>query len=171
MAFESKYEIVCTKNFLDVGLLIEGTPDIPLKVLARPYLNEEREYGLGSGKWYKTGKFITRSEWNKIAKDRFAPQLVEYYCLKNKVKFDDEEGNKPMPRKGADNKMMEEEKRLEEVVSVNLTKSQCKNLAEYIEFNFIDYLRSDDGIDNIYYLADICEAYKKLTEAYKGEPK
>lgn len=56
-----------------------------------------------------------------------------------------------------------------EIVSVNLTKSTCKNLAEYIEFNFIDYLRQCDDIDNILYVADMCEACKTLTEAAKGD--
>ena len=63
----------------------------------------------------------------------------------------------------------EKKKALEKVVSVNLTKAQCKNLAEYIEFQFIDYLRECDDIDNILYVADMCEAYKKLMEASKEE--
>lgn len=168
MALEQRYEIICTRDFLDVGLLLEGSTDIPLKILARPYNNGEREYGISAGcKWYKTGKFITRSEWNKKAGDMFAPGLVEYFGLKNRVKFDEQRTSGPVTKKG--NNMAQKEKDLEKIVSVNLTKIQCKHLAEYIEINFIYYLRQDEEIDNIYYLADMCEAYKKLMEAAKGE--
>ena len=45
---------------------------------------------------------------------------------------------------------------------LRLTKSQVENLAEFIEFYFIDSIRTDDGIDNIDYLVDMCDVYKNL---------
>lgn len=65
--------------------------------------------------------------------------------------------------------MIDEKIKNEDELQVTLTRSQCKNVAEFIEFYLFDAIRKDDDIDNIYYLADMCEAYKKLTEAYKGE--
>ena len=50
-------------------------------------------------------------------------------------------------------------------VAVNLTVSQCKKLAEFIEFNFIPSLREDEGIDNINYIKDIVNAHTILCDA------
>lgn len=85
-----KYEIVCTENCLDVGLMIGSCNGIPTCILARPYEGEEREYGIGHySLWYRTGKFMTRSEWNKTAGALTKAQIVSYYRLKNKVKFEE----------------------------------------------------------------------------------
>lgn len=45
---------------------------------------------------------------------------------------------------------------------LGLTKSQAKNLADFIEYNFIDSLRDDEDIENIWYLCDMCDIYKAL---------
>lgn len=45
---------------------------------------------------------------------------------------------------------------------VLLSKSQAANLAEFLECHFIDALRRDVDIDNIGYVVDMCDAYKKL---------
>ena len=45
---------------------------------------------------------------------------------------------------------------------LDLTKSQAKNLAEFLEFNFINSIREDEDIDNIWYLCDMCDIYKAL---------
>lgn len=45
---------------------------------------------------------------------------------------------------------------------VDLTKSQCKNLCYFIEFNIFDYIRNDPDIDNIDWLVDMMGAYQKL---------
>lgn len=83
-----RYEIVCTRNFLDIGLMINSFNGIPTQILARPYDGCEREYGgVESVKWYKTGKFTTRSEWNKIAAERYGIDLVDYFGL-GKTNFD-----------------------------------------------------------------------------------
>lgn len=52
-----------------------------------------------------------------------------------------------------------------EVVGIELTKSQIDNLMEFFEFKFIDLIRSDEEVDNINYLVDMCDIYKKLTAA------
>ena len=51
------------------------------------------------------------------------------------------------------------------MAKIELTNSQTKNLLEYFEFDFIPYIRGDECIDNINYLVDMCEVYKKLKEA------
>ena len=48
---------------------------------------------------------------------------------------------------------------------INLTKSQCKNLAELLEFNIFEIVRNDTDIDNINWLVDLMDAYTKLKEA------
>ena len=48
---------------------------------------------------------------------------------------------------------------------IYLTKSQIENLMNYFEFDFIRSIREDEEIDNINYLVDMCDIYKKLKEA------
>ena len=51
------------------------------------------------------------------------------------------------------------------MMKIELTKSQITNLANFIEYNFIEEIRNNDDIDNINYLVDMCAAYKVLREA------
>ena len=44
------------------------------------------------------------------------------------------------------------------------TKSQVDNLIEFIELNFIDVVRNDTDIDNIDYVVDMMDAFKKLRQ-------
>ena len=55
-----------------------------------------------------------------------------------------------------------------ESMNVSLTESQIDNLIEFIEFNFIAIVRSQEDIDNINYIIDMMEALKKLRYAKKG---
>lgn len=48
---------------------------------------------------------------------------------------------------------------------VELTRSQCKNIAELIELNIFDYIRNDTEIDNMEWLCDMADAWKKTKEA------
>lgn len=53
-----------------------------------------------------------------------------------------------------------------------LTKSQVKNLAEFIEINFINSIRDDDDLDNIDYVVDMMQALvalRETAEAMKSE--
>ena len=47
---------------------------------------------------------------------------------------------------------------------IDLTQSQCKNMAEFIEYNIFNDIRKNDDIDNMNWLVDMVEAYKKLVE-------
>lgn len=57
---------------------------------------------------------------------------------------------------------------MEEKISIELTKSQIRNIADFMRFYFIDSIRNDTDIDNINYLCDMCEAYKELRKAEEG---
>lgn len=58
---------------------------------------------------------------------------------------------------------------MKEEITIALTKSQCENLAEFIESHLLREIREDVDIDNITWLCEMCESYKILTKAYKGE--
>lgn len=45
---------------------------------------------------------------------------------------------------------------------VCLTASQCRNVAEFIEFGLIDHIRNDPDLDNVRWIADMIEAWKAL---------
>lgn len=45
---------------------------------------------------------------------------------------------------------------------LTFTLTQVKNLAEFLELNFIQSIRDDTDIDNIDYLCDMCGIYKEL---------
>ena len=47
---------------------------------------------------------------------------------------------------------------------IDLTESQCTNLADFIEMNIFQNIRDDVDIDNIEWLIDMVDAYKKLKE-------
>lgn len=51
---------------------------------------------------------------------------------------------------------------------VALTKSQCKNIVDFIETNLIDAIRNDDGIDNIDWIEDMLNLRNTLREAVRG---
>ena len=50
-------------------------------------------------------------------------------------------------------------------IGIELTKSQIDNLMEFFEFEFIPSIRENEECDNINYLVDMCDIYKKLREA------
>lgn len=53
--------------------------------------------------------------------------------------------------------------------TVTLTRSQCANLAEFIEFHLFDEIRNNPEIDNIEWVCDMAGAYRALQEAANGE--
>lgn len=56
-------------------------------------------------------------------------------------------------------------------MKVELTKSQCNNLAEFIELYLVDAIRNDPEIDNLDYLRDMLnaeEALRKAVDEYEG---
>lgn len=50
-------------------------------------------------------------------------------------------------------------------MQVELTDTQIKNVADFIEFNLLEVIRKDYDIDNILWVHDMCEVYKTLREA------
>lgn len=52
-------------------------------------------------------------------------------------------------------------------MKVELTKSQCENLAEWIEMWLIDVIRKDEEIDNIGWIKDMILAMETLDQAAK----
>ncbi len=55
-----------------------------------------------------------------------------------------------------------------ETYNLVLTKSQIDNLVEFYQFNFIESIRNDEEIDNIEYICDMCDVYRKLRECVRG---
>lgn len=54
------------------------------------------------------------------------------------------------------------------MIEIKLTKSQAENLLSFFEFEFIPSIQRDEEIDNINYIVEMCEIYKKLQETLKG---
>ena len=53
-------------------------------------------------------------------------------------------------------------------MKVELTKTQCKNVAEFIEMYLFHAIREDDEMDNLEYLRDMLNAEETLRKAAKG---
>lgn len=60
-------------------------------------------------------------------------------------------------------------KRMTDLIRVCLTKSQCKNVAEFIEIHLIDAIRNDPDIDNVDWIADMIDAMRRLENTEKYE--
>lgn len=54
-------------------------------------------------------------------------------------------------------------------MTVELTRSQCSNVAEFIELWLFHAMREDDEVDNLEYLRDMLDAQKILLEAARNE--
>lgn len=53
----------------------------------------------------------------------------------------------------------------EEKVTVELTRTQCRELASMYEFNLLDVIRRDEAIDNIRWVRAQIDAYDALCHA------
>lgn len=51
-------------------------------------------------------------------------------------------------------------------ILILLTPSQAENLMEFFEVAFIPMLRETPEIDNLDYVADMCEVYKEIKQQY-----
>ena len=73
-----KYEVVCTKNYLDVGLLVERDGTKPKKILSRNSTHGLGSYygGVEKIKWIHTSVFLSKDEWNKITLDKPTDQIL-----------------------------------------------------------------------------------------------
>ena len=54
-------------------------------------------------------------------------------------------------------------------MKVELTKSQCENLAEWIDMHLLDVIRNDDEIDNLMWVKDMIIAQETLKKAAREE--
>ena len=84
-----KYEVVCTKHYLDIGLLIEvDSNNKPKRVRARSTTYSPKgEYGgIHYVRWIKTGVFVTEKEWNKISFNKPTGQLLRELGIKKRRK-------------------------------------------------------------------------------------
>lgn len=52
---------------------------------------------------------------------------------------------------------------------VSLTKSQCVNVADFIEICLIQYIKDDHDLDNVLWVADMIDAYRALRDAGGAE--
>lgn len=52
-----------------------------------------------------------------------------------------------------------------EVITIQLTKSQCGNVADFVEFGLIQYIRDDPDLDNVLWVADMIKAWETLKKA------
>lgn len=72
------YEVVCTKSYLDVGLLIEkNNKSKPKRVLARAsgYSNDNEYGGVEALTWVHTGVFLSKEEWQNVSYDKSTSQI------------------------------------------------------------------------------------------------
>ena len=53
------------------------------------------------------------------------------------------------------------------MIEIKLTESEVENLLSFFEFEFIPSIQRDDEIDNINYLVEMCDVYKKLRDGLK----
>lgn len=52
-------------------------------------------------------------------------------------------------------------------MKIELLLSQISDLAEFIEDNFISYIKDTVGVGNMEYVVDMCDTYKILREIEK----
>ena len=57
----------------------------------------------------------------------------------------------------------------EKIVMLQMTKSQCKNVADFIEFGLIQHIKDDPDLDNVLWVADMIDAYRVLKVAGGAE--
>lgn len=53
-------------------------------------------------------------------------------------------------------------------ILILLTPSQAENLIEFLEVAFIPMVRDTPEIDNLDYVADMCEVYKEIKRTYES---
>ena len=59
----------------------------------------------------------------------------------------------------------------DQIVTAQLKRSQCKNVADFIEFGLIEQIRVDEGIDNILWIEDMIGAMRTLEKAAEMDGK
>ena len=80
-----KYEVVCTENYLDVGLTIDwDLKSNPTRVLARSSSYDmDAEYGgVEFLTWIRTGIFLSIDEWKDISYNKTTDDILEELGIK-----------------------------------------------------------------------------------------
>lgn len=88
------YEVVFTKSYLDVGLLIEkNDKSKPKRVLSRAYAYSssfEPEYGgVETITWINTGVFLSKDEWKNISYNKATDQILSELGISKKISEQD----------------------------------------------------------------------------------
>ena len=47
---------------------------------------------------------------------------------------------------------------------IEITKAQAESMVDFLEAEFINGIRNDSDLDNLQYVINICDVYKKLNE-------
>lgn len=85
----------------------------------------------------------------------------EYECECNCVDC----WNRELPTEESKEELKEEPKeanKTSEMITIILSRSQIESLKDFIDGDFIPSIHNDPYIDNIDYIADICEVYRIL---------
>ena len=56
-------------------------------------------------------------------------------------------------------------------IKLTLTPDQAENLADFIDIHFLSEIRENEDIDNLEYVCDMCEIYRKLKAAIRRSDK
>ena len=86
------YEVVCTKSYLDVGLLLEANSEQkPKRVLARAttYGSDTEYGGVETLTWVKTGILLSKEEWIKITYNNNTDDILNELRIEKKMKEED----------------------------------------------------------------------------------
>ena len=91
------YEVVCTKSYLDIGLLVEKNPK---RVLGRAStFGGKTEYGVGEYggvelvKWVNTGVYLTIDKWIRISYNKSTDEILDMLGIKKGFKMKMQEIN------------------------------------------------------------------------------
>lgn len=79
------FEVVCSSNYLDVGLAVEVNDDgTPRKVMARSekYSTSGFYGGVNSISWIHTGQYLTEKAWKKITHCKGTDEILSELGIK-----------------------------------------------------------------------------------------
>lgn len=90
-----RYEIVCTEDYLDIGLCVERDKDLkPTRVLARLFPHSTLssygapEYGAVENlKWINTRKFMSIEKWRKVSYNKSTEQILNELGIKKRKRL------------------------------------------------------------------------------------
>lgn len=79
------YEVVCTKSYLDIGLLLVEHKGVPKRVKsATTKFSTKTEYGYVECFLVKTGVFLTEKEWDEITYEKTTEEIIKILKINKK---------------------------------------------------------------------------------------